>query len=382
MYFNIILAFLGLHLAEAQLVINPKYGYSSVPGPNPSMPLDLSSFYNNQAFSMSPDDSSYNQHGTGYPAQYLPPSNLVYGGINYTFPQYKSQTNDNVLALGQTIQIPRGRYFSIQMLASSETGLASGFINATYSDNTTSSSPILVPAWINWGAPAGGDIIFPYYYTNTSINWNRSMIYQTINWLDSTKDLVSLTLPNVTEGPNNGPGGDDIDTRLHIFSVSMLPATSSGIDLQVQYARSTQSWMPGSNKTQIIEVAVNNVGSEWVLANNSVKLEVSSPGYKTVTPGYIWRLQPGDQARVQIGVENADGVSPGRTGSATVVISGVGVNSSHNFNATFGIAPYESTYESIYSHESPSWYNDAKYGIFIHWVRNLKFHTRIQTHIS
>jgi alpha-L-fucosidase len=340
------------------------------------MPLDLSAFYNNQAFAMKPNDSSYNQHGTGYPAQYLPPSSLVYGGVNYTFPQYRSQANDNVLALGQTIQIPRGRYFSIQMLASSETGLASGFINATYSDNTTSSSPVLVPAWVNWGAPAGGDIILPYYYTNTSINWNRSMIYQTINWLDSTKDLVSLTLPNVTEGPNNSPKGEDIDTRLHIFSVSMLPAMSSGTDLQVQYARSTQSWLPGTNKTQIVEVAVNNVGSEWVLANSSVKLEVSSPGYKTVIPGYktvipgyIRRLQPGDQARVQVGVENAEGAPAGSTGSATVVISGVGVNSSHAFNATFGIAPYEATYESIYSHESPSWYNDAKYGIFIHWVR-------------
>jgi alpha-L-fucosidase len=25
------------------------------------------------------------------------------------------------------------------------------------------------------------------------------------------------------------------------------------------------------------------------------------------------------------------------------------------------------TYESIYTHGSPSWYNNAKYGIFIHW---------------
>ncbi|KAK5114809.1 hypothetical protein LTR85_010122 [Meristemomyces frigidus] len=31
------------------------------------------------------------------------------------------------------------------------------------------------------------------------------------------------------------------------------------------------------------------------------------------------------------------------------------------------MAPYEVTYESIYSHESPPWYNDAKFGIFIHW---------------
>lgn len=47
-----------------------------------------------------------------------------------------------------------------------------------------------------------------------------------------------------------------------------------------------------------MEVIINKVGSDWVLANNSVKVEISSPGYKTVVPGYIKRLQPGDQAKV------------------------------------------------------------------------------------
>ncbi|KUJ24113.1 glycoside hydrolase [Mollisia scopiformis] len=193
------------------------------------------------------------------------------------------------------------------------------------------------------------------------------MIYQTINWLDSTKELVSITLPNVTAGSNSGPGGAAVKTRLHLFSVSMLPAAGSNIDLQAQYARSTQLWLPGTNKTQIVEVIINNVGSEWVLANNSVQVSVSSPGLETVAPGYIKRLQPGDQARVQVGVVNADGVAAGSSGSATVVITGVGVNSSYTFNATYGVVPYQATYESVYSHETPNWYNDAKYGIFIHW---------------
>ncbi|KAF8865386.1 glycoside hydrolase [Acephala macrosclerotiorum] len=195
------------------------------------------------------------------------------------------------------------------------------------------------------------------------------MFYQTINWLDSTKELVSITLPNVTTGSNSGPGGAAVKTRLHLFSVSMLPATGSGagIELEVQYARSTQMWMEGTNKTQIIEVVIDNVGEEWVLSKNGVKVLISSPGYQIMVPGYIKRLRPGDQARVQVGVVNADGVAAGTVGNATVVVSGVGVNSSYTFNATYGIAPYEATYESIYSHETPNWYNKAKYGIFIHW---------------
>lgn len=357
-----------LPLSGAQVLFNPKNVDSGSSGRNPSIPLDISSLYNNRGFAMKPNDSNLDGYGAGYPADSLPPPNFVYNGINFTFPKYNSTGNDNVLALGQTIQVPQGRYFSVQMFASCENGLASGFINATYSDNSTSSSPVLVPAWYNWPYPAGGDIILPYYYTNTTVDYNRSMFYQTINWIDSTKELVSLTLPNVTDGSNSGPGGAAIKTRLHLFSVSVLPATGTSIDLEVQYARSTQSWFPDTNKTQIVEVIVNNVGSEWVLANNSVKVTISAPGYETVIPGYISRLRPGDQAKVQVGVVNSAGVQIGAVGNASILVSGIGVNSSYTFNATFGIVPYEATYESIYAHETPSWYNDAKYGIFIHWV--------------
>jgi alpha-L-fucosidase len=354
-----------LTTVHAQAVFNPKNVGTSYNGANPSFPVDLSSLHNNRAFAMKPGDANYDGSGSGYPANSLPPSNFIYNGINFTFPTYQTSGNDNALALGQTVKVPQGRYFSVQMMASSESGLASGFINATYSDNSTSSSPILVPAWWSWPYPAGGDIILPYYYTSGAISYNRSMFFQTINW------LVSLTLPNVTRGSNSGPGGAAIKTRLHLFSLSMLPATGSAIDLEVQFARTTQLWLPNTNKTQIVEVIIDNVGSEWVLANNSVKVEVSSTGLKTVVPGYIHRLQPGDQAKVQVGVVNAEGVPTGTNGEATVVISGAGVKGSYKFNATFGITEYEATYESIYAHETPSWYDGAKYGIFIHWVSSI-----------
>jgi alpha-L-fucosidase len=126
--------------------------------------------------------------------------------------------------------------------------------------------------------------------------------------------------------------------------------------------------MPATYKTQIVEVIINNVGSQWVLANNSVRVSISSPGYQTVVPGYIKRLRPGDQAKVQVRVVNARGTVRGSTGNAMVLVTRAGVNSSYNFNATFGIVPYDATYGSIYTYESQSWYNGAKYGVFIHWV--------------
>src|SRR6266511_5744391 len=106
----------------------------------------------------------------------MPDSSFIYNGFNYTFPTYKPAGNDNVLAEGQTIKIPRSRYFSVRMLAASETGLAAGTINATYADGNTTSSQVLVPTWWTWPYPAGGDLIFPFYYTNTTVNYNRSNI--------------------------------------------------------------------------------------------------------------------------------------------------------------------------------------------------------------
>ncbi|EMR67102.1 putative glycoside hydrolase family 29 protein [Eutypa lata UCREL1] len=271
------------------------------------------------------------------------------------------------LFIALVLEIPRGRYSGAYMLAAAETAIATGFVNATYADGSESSRAVLVDPFWAWPYPYGGDIIFPYYLTSEEIDYNKSMIFQSVAWLDSTKELTSLRLPNVSSGSGSGPGGGEESTRLHIFSLSLLPADGEGLALGVQFARSTNMWFEGTNKTQIVEVAVNNVGTEWIYSNHSVELSVESAGLCTVKPGVIKRLRPGDQARVQIGVENADGVIEGTSGEATIIVSGDGVKSQYTFNATFGISQYEPTYESIYQHETPQWFNDGKYGIFIHW---------------
>lgn len=76
----------------------------------------------------------------------------------------------------------------------------------------------------------------------------------------------------------------------------MLPANGEGSGLDVQLARSTNMWIEGTNKTQIFEATINNIGSDWILANHTVTLTIESEGVRTVQPGYIKRLRPGDQA--------------------------------------------------------------------------------------
>lgn len=351
------LAIAGLAIAAESgftLTVNPKNS-PGISGSINSIPIDISSLRNNRAFGLSPNDSNFDGVGSSYPAQFLPAENFTYGGVEFIFPQYQAGNNsDNVLAQGQMLNVTRGRYVGVHMLAAAESAIATGYVNATYADGTSTSGPVLVDPFWDWPYPYGGDIIFPYYFTNSTVDYNRSMIFRVTTWLDGSKELMSLQLPNVATGSSSSPGGDVEDTRLHIFSVSMLPATSEGLSLGVQLARATNTWFEGTNKTQIYEAIVNNVGTEWILANQSVTLTIESDGVSTVQPGYIKRLRPGDQARVQIGVVNAAGVAEGTSGTATLVISGTGLsNTSYTFNATYGIQSYEATYESIYAHESP-----------------------------
>lgn len=236
-----LLGLAAVALGQGGLIIDPKNADDGVSVK--SIPIDISSLFNNRGFAKYPGDANFDGVHSGYPAQYLPEANLTYAGVNFDFPQYKAAGNDNALAQGQMLSPPRDRYISVHMLAAADqSNIATGMVNATYADNSTSTASVLVDPFWDWPYPYGGDIIFPYYYSNKSIDYNRSMIFHVVARLDSTKDLTSLILPNVASGSSSGPGGAAEPNRLHIFAVSMVPATGSGISLEVEHARSTQLW--------------------------------------------------------------------------------------------------------------------------------------------
>lgn len=283
----------------------------------------------------------------------MPPPSFVYSGINITFPSYKETGNDSIRASGQSIDIDQARYFSAHLMMAAESGsLAAGFINATYADGSVDSNAILVPVWW-YDYLFGGDIIFPFYYSETGVDYNKSMIYLVSTKLDPSKELVSLQLSEETTG-------------IHIFSLSLWPSNSAGnTSVEVQMARSTQKWMGDDEKIQIIEAHIVNTGTTWVEGDDFVTVFVDSPGFQTVEPAIIKRLRPGDQVKVDIGVMAT--MEAGTIGNATVVVVGANSYATYDFQATFGVVQYEATFESVYTHESPGWYDDAKYGIFIHW---------------
>lgn len=279
--------------------------------------------------------------------------------MQYQLQKPKNGSHDNLVADGQVLLIPPGRYHGIHILASAETTQADGYITANYSDGSLSTREVSIPPWWLWAYPSGGDIVMPFYYTNQSNNYNKSNIFQRTLWIDPSKYLTSLEMPRI--------GGSN---RLHIFAVTLsvaLADDSLGPQLQVDYARSTKKYLTNA-ATQIFEVTISNIDEKyWVMSNDSVGVSIESKGVTTLKPGAIKRLRPGDRVIVQVAVENKESVEIGTTGIATVRLKSSTIDISHDFMATFGIGPYEPTYESIFTHESPDWYNGAKFGIFIHW---------------
>ena len=92
------------------------------------------------------------------------------------------------------------------------------------------------------------------------------------------------------------------------------------------------------------------------------------PGARTVEPARITRLAPGDQARVRIGIRNRPGTAPGTAQDGNVVARGRGQQAATvRRTLTLGVPDYQPTDASLSTHQAPYWFQEAKFGIFIHW---------------
>ncbi|KAF7165380.1 hypothetical protein CNMCM6106_001570 [Aspergillus hiratsukae] len=186
-----------------------------------------------------------------YAAEFMPLEEFMYSGYNYQFPQYTAAGNNNIISHGQEVQVPRGKYFSVQLLTAIEDAIASTTLNATYADGSTSFSGILGEQWHVWPYTFAGDIVFPYLFNDNAMDYNYSNIFQTISWVDSEKDLVSITFPDISSGSLTSPGGGAAGTRMHIFALTFSPASpvaASRPQLKVQYAHLMQKWLDSTDK--------------------------------------------------------------------------------------------------------------------------------------
>ncbi|KAF5637167.1 alpha-L-fucosidase [Fusarium sp. NRRL 52700] len=142
-------------------------------------------------------------------------------------------------------------------------------------------------------------------------------------------------------------------------------------DLQIPGASLSSKWLEGSDYVQILEFyVINNSKNNYLTLADGLNITIESDSLDLIQAGTLARLAPGQQSIVQVGVKNKPGVSNGSQCSGTLVATygesyGPTLYANSSFSGTCGPATY--TTDNLGYHWTPQWWDDAKFGIFIHW---------------
>jgi len=320
-------------------------------GPAAPVPVAIDDLFDNDAIGTAPGDANVDGSGYGFPADQLPTGGPVtVDGIRYEFPA--ADGTDNLIATGQRIDLPAGRYLAAYLLATSTYGPAGGTATVHYADGSTSSATLSAPDWYaGTGALATTD-----RYSPDGTDPHAASIYAVSVWCDPGRTATALTLPTTARPAPN-------QASLHVFALSVQPVTA-GRAVAVRQARSTTLRL--DDGSQVVAATVVNLGSEPVTGADPLTVRVTGDGTHTTAPARIRRLLPGEQARVQVGIRSP-GLPAGTRVAGTVEVTGRGVAARQHVTLTAGIPRYRGTEVSLATHQAPNWYADAKFGIFIHW---------------
>ncbi|KAG1794155.1 glycoside hydrolase family 29 protein [Suillus plorans] len=335
----------------------------------PSVVIPLSGLFDNQAASLDGTTGNFDGNGATYAAEYLPEGPWLYNGIPYDLPSTWGQSQDNVIAGGQVVKLSNVTYVHelhvMYVWDRSDSGL-SGTFSLKYADHSVKYLPFTGQDWLNIN---GGAIRTPYHFEEYSSNknWNSTQIFQLSLSVPSRAPLESITLPEASSTSN----------RLHIFALSMTPSfePTSGLlmpQLSVRSAEFSTRWEDINGKrAQAVAITLANLlpGSYAISSNTSInsryEISVTGEGVSTVTPGLVYRLVPTDQVRMDVFVLNNDG-----KGNATITIKdefGNVIGTSMGWPIALLRTEWTAEANVLATHETPTWWNQAKYGIFIHW---------------
>jgi alpha-L-fucosidase len=187
--------------------------------PTDPVPIQLSSYFDNDGISSaSARGGNFDGSGFTFPAEELPPGGRVtVAGVSYEFPASTAGSANNVVARGQTIALPRGRYATAYLLAASSYGDTSGAITAQYADGTTSGTTVTVPDWYSGGT--GGLNPSFRYRPDGSGDPHPIHIYAVHAALDASREVTGLTLPTTAvPAPER--------SSMHVFALSVQPSAA------------------------------------------------------------------------------------------------------------------------------------------------------------
>ncbi|KIM58478.1 glycoside hydrolase family 29 protein [Scleroderma citrinum Foug A] len=337
-----------------------------------SLPLPLKDLYNNQAASVNGSTGNFDKHGGTYPAEYLPTGPWIYNGVTYDLPPAWGQGLDNVVSDGQVISLEEPTYIhEFHILYAGEEpywGLSENF-ELQYEDGSVKLLPLGGKNWWKWPFLDWGEIRTPFHFMDygSAKNMNSTHIYQISLSVPSRAALRSIKLPE-TGGHYN---------RLHIFALTLTPSVNSltkpaSPAVSIRNVRFTTRWEDVDGiRAQAVEITIANIlpakfaTSLSASISSKHSIEVIGHGLRTVVPAHIHRLVPADQARVDVLVLNEGGA-----GEATIFVrdsQGNIVGESHGWPIVPLIEHWTPDSAVLATHETPTWWNKAKYGIFIHW---------------
>ncbi|KIJ11300.1 glycoside hydrolase family 29 protein [Paxillus involutus ATCC 200175] len=350
------------------------FGIVSSLVPFPSTTISLLDLFNNQAASIDGTTGNFDKNGSTYAAEYLPTGPWTFNGITYDLPTSWGSGYDNIIAEGQVLELPNATYVHELHIVYAGDGIYTDdefncTFNLNYDDGSVRELPFAGKNWWKWPILNWGDIRTPYHFEKygASTNWNSTQIFQVSVSIPSRAALQSITFPQTANMPD----------RLHIFAVSMTPSVvpasaPTSPMLSVRSVQFSTRWENvNGQRAQAVAITLANLlpgsmaTSTSASINSKYEVEVIGEGLTTVTPGMVYRLVPADQARFDVLVLNDNG-----TGNGTVRVKdaqGNVVGTSEGWP----IIPLRETWtadESVLAtHEPPTWWNQAKYGIFIHW---------------
>ncbi|KAL0063214.1 hypothetical protein AAF712_009912 [Marasmius tenuissimus] len=317
----------------------------------PSAAIDLKPFFNNKAAS-SDGSADFDGQGGSFDSQFLPSGVWTHDNISYNLPSSWGSENDNVIASGQVLPLENPAYVHEAHFLFAGDGNSVGFaatLTLNFADNTTQNLTLQGKGWWSWPLLNKGVIQTPYNIikngTTLTKNLNATQIYQWSTSIPSEQKLSSITLSS------------DTSPRLHFFAINFSPSSdpsqSSGAALAVRRVRFTNRWETVNNvRAQAVEVTLANLlPGNTLSANTSLTFETHHRDIGTWhSDSDAWSGQS----------------SRSRGSNASMVVKdngGTTVGTSDGWAASPLIEEWTPDASVLAKHETPAWWNKAKYGI-------------------
>ncbi|WP_393096917.1 hypothetical protein [Streptomyces sp. LN325] len=173
-----------------------------VPVPAP-LPVPLDAHFDNDGIGRAAaPGGDFDGSGYTFPGEELPEGPVEVDGIAFLFPSSAAGARNNVVALGQRLDLPRGRYLSALFLTAGSYGDASGTATVHYADGSTTTAGL---GGADWYA-TGGSLSAPYRYRPDGGKDEHGVGIGTAEvWIDPRREAVALTLPTTRPAGRTRP---------------------------------------------------------------------------------------------------------------------------------------------------------------------------------